>query len=229
LIIVGDEALLSDPTAGVLAGQETASAVFVNAQADERLAAKYGISSPLVALDVTGRTLDALGKASALSTGLGAVAAGLTACATIERLCEAVREELGELGLADDVISCNVALAKAIFAVLPAIQFHLSPPPAAAEVCRLPFEPPFRAAPSIITGGNAQQLHTGSWRVERPVVDFDRCTRCGLCFVACPDGSIALDHEGYPLIDYDHCKGCMICREVCPLEAIGAKREVRSW
>jgi pyruvate ferredoxin oxidoreductase gamma subunit len=229
LIIVGDETLLADPTAGVLAGQETASAVFVNAQADGRLPEKYGISSPLVTLDVTGRTLDALGKASALSAGLGAVAARLAACATIERLREAVREELGEVGLADDVIAHNVVLAEAIFNALPAIKLHVSPSPAAAEVCRLPFEPPFRAAPSIVMAGNAQQLHTGSWRVERPVVDFDRCTRCGLCFVACPDGSIALDHEGYPLIDYDHCKGCMICREVCPLEAIGAKQEVRSW
>ena len=61
------------------------------------------------------------------------------------------------------------------------------------------------------------------------LVDLDRCTRCGLCFVRCPDGAIALDEEGYPVIDYDHCKGCMICRQICPIHGIEVKRETEAW
>jgi 2-oxoacid:acceptor oxidoreductase delta subunit (pyruvate/2-ketoisovalerate family) len=91
------------------------------------------------------------------------------------------------------------------------------------------YEGPVRGAPAILATGNAQQRQTGNWRVTTPLIDRDRCTRCGLCFVQCPDGAIALDAEGYPVIDYDHCKGCMICRQVCPIEAISLEKEVRAW
>ena len=52
---------------------------------------------------------------------------------------------------------------------------------------------PSSPSPSVLHAGNAVARPTGSWRVERPVVDPDICTRCGLCFVRCPDGAIALD------------------------------------
>ncbi len=83
--------------------------------------------------------------------------------------------------------------------------------------------------PCILAAGNAEARPTGSWRVDRPQIDLDRCTRCGLCFWRCPDGAIALDDEGYPVIDYDHCKGCMICWQQCPVDAIEKEREVRAW
>lgn len=229
LIVVADETLLSDPTAGVLAAQEAASAVFVNAETPAGLAEKYHIASPLVTLDVTERTIQALGRASALSAGLAAAAARLIGCIPLEQLGHSVEEELAELGLPGDVIAKNVALAAEVFAALPTIELRSGPAPAAVNLHSIGHEPLLRASPSILAPGNAEQRHTGSWRVERPVIDYDRCTRCGLCFVVCPEGGVAVDHEGYPVIDYDHCKGCMICREVCPLEAIETEKETKSW
>ena len=76
---------------------------------------------------------------------------------------------------------------------------------------------------------NADERLTGSWRLVRPEIDRDLCTRCGLCFVRCPDGAVALDEEGYPVIDYEHCKGCMICERICPIRAIHGEKEVRAW
>jgi 2-oxoacid:acceptor oxidoreductase delta subunit (pyruvate/2-ketoisovalerate family) len=67
------------------------------------------------------------------------------------------------------------------------------------------------------------------WRVERPEIDREICTRCGLCFVGCPEGAISLDGQHYPVIDYDHCKGCMLCAHLCPLQGIIRKKEVRAW
>ncbi len=66
---------------------------------------------------------------------------------------------------------------------------------------------------------------TGSWRVERPVIDMEKCTpakkqkaACHLCWLYCPDGVITKEIE--PQIDLTYCKGCAICAEECPTKAI---------
>lgn len=57
--------------------------------------------------------------------------------------------------------------------------------------------------------------------LERPDVDRARCDTCGLCFVACPEGAMALDGDGFPLIDEARCGGCLACARACPLQALG--------
>jgi 2-oxoacid:acceptor oxidoreductase delta subunit (pyruvate/2-ketoisovalerate family) len=96
-------------------------------------------------------------------------------------------------------------------------------------LARIDYEGVMRGTPSILASGNAAARHTGAWRVQRPVIDPALCSRCGLCFVQCPDGVVSLDAEGYPVIDYDHCKGCLICHRVCPVNAIHEERETRAW
>ncbi|WFO75737.1 4Fe-4S binding protein [Desulfurococcaceae archaeon MEX13E-LK6-19] len=61
---------------------------------------------------------------------------------------------------------------------------------------------------------------TGSWRWMKPVVDVNKCTRCFLCEIYCPDNTIKVDPEKGPTIDYDYCKGCGVCAQVCPSKAI---------
>lgn len=62
---------------------------------------------------------------------------------------------------------------------------------------------------------------TGSWRVFVPVVDRERCNRCGLCAQYCPDAVISRDL----IIDLAYCKGCGICGHECPKKAIAMIRE----
>lgn len=230
LIVVGDETLLADAPAGVFVGQEAATAMFVNSPTAE-LAGLPNISVRPITLNITERTLRLLGKASALSSGLAAAAVRLIGEIPLAQLESAVSSELAELEVGGAAIERNIALAREVFEALPAIDFrHAGEKPAeSAAIHRLEYESPLRAAPTILAPGNAELRKTGDWRVERPVIDYDRCTRCGLCFVACPDAVISLDEHGYPVIDYEHCKGCMICREQCPLEAIGTEKETRSW
>lgn len=68
--------------------------------------------------------------------------------------------------------------------------------------------------------GSTKRVRTGDWRTEVPVIDFDRCTHCMICWVDCPDASFEVAETKLIGIDLDHCKGCGICAEVCPVHCI---------
>jgi len=70
----------------------------------------------------------------------------------------------------------------------------------------------------ILTAVNA------GWRTFKPVIDQDKCIRCLLCWVYCPEGVIGKENEKLE-IDYDYCKGCGICAHECPQKAIDMVRE----
>jgi pyruvate ferredoxin oxidoreductase delta subunit len=67
---------------------------------------------------------------------------------------------------------------------------------------------------------------TWAWRVFKPVIDEDTCTRCFTCVDYCPDGIIARTDEG-PVIDYNLCKGCGVCAKECLFNAINMEREMK--
>jgi len=74
---------------------------------------------------------------------------------------------------------------------------------------------------NIVTeAGNAALRRTGDWRSERPIMDKERCNKCGLCWLYCPDAAMKLLEDGYYEPDLFHCKGCGICAKVCAREAI---------
>jgi pyruvate ferredoxin oxidoreductase delta subunit len=64
------------------------------------------------------------------------------------------------------------------------------------------------------------EYKTGDWKVFMPKIDTSKCTKCGLCWMYCPDSAIIWDGEGYPEPNYDYCKGCGICANECPVKAI---------
>lgn len=67
------------------------------------------------------------------------------------------------------------------------------------------------------------QRYTGSWSTFKPSIDSEKCTKCGLCIIYCPDAVIEMTDEG-PEADYDFCKGCGICANECPVSAITMER-----
>ena len=60
-------------------------------------------------------------------------------------------------------------------------------------------------------------------RTHRPVLNKDKCSRCGLCWIYCPEGCIARGEVF--TVDYDFCKGCGVCATECPKESITMVRE----
>lgn len=70
----------------------------------------------------------------------------------------------------------------------------------------------------ILEAGNAEEYSTGGWRSLRPVIDFEKCTHCMLCWFFCPDSSILVRQGKVVGVALEHCKGCGICEAVCPVK-----------
>ena len=77
---------------------------------------------------------------------------------------------------------------------------------------------------AIITEpGSSARYETGSWRAFKPVIDANKCTACGICWLYCPEPAII---KGKPhAVDYRYCKGCGICANECPFKAISMVAE----
>ena len=56
-----------------------------------------------------------------------------------------------------------------------------------------------------------------STRTMRPVIHFDKCTKCTLCWVACPDTCFDVTPDGYYDANMDACCGCGVCEAICPV------------
>ncbi|MHB8117168.1 MAG: 4Fe-4S binding protein [Methanothrix sp.] len=98
-------------------------------------------------------------------------------------------------------------------------------------------------AGSLVDPCSTRMTKTGAWRTFVPVVDHEKCIKCSLCEIYCPEGCIhqvdskdvdALAMLGYPadkqsslpkdgiifVPDLDYCKGCSVCANECPRMAI---------
>ena len=82
--------------------------------------------------------------------------------------------------------------------------------------------------PTTISTRTTEGNETGDWRYRRPVLDINKCNRCGLCWMYCPDTAIrpSSDRKSYELV-YKYCKGCGICAVECPKGAISLENEER--
>ncbi len=78
----------------------------------------------------------------------------------------------------------------------------------------------------VTTPGSSSVRRTGDWRTERPILDKEKCIKCGLCWLHCPDAAITALDDGYFEPDLYHCKGCGICAAICPKKAITMLEEV---
>jgi len=68
--------------------------------------------------------------------------------------------------------------------------------------------------------GSASQYESGTWRSQRPIFDFNRCIKCGMCQLFCPEGCVEQNADGYFEANLFYCKGCGICARECWPRAI---------
>ncbi|WP_435538946.1 ferredoxin-type protein NapF [Azospirillum sp. ST 5-10] len=66
------------------------------------------------------------------------------------------------------------------------------------------------------------------WAAETAVQE--RCTRCGACAAACPEGILAAGDGGFPTVDFRHgeCTFCAACADACPAGVFG-DRAAAPW
>lgn len=67
-----------------------------------------------------------------------------------------------------------------------------------------------------------------NWIMPSPVIDAEKCTRCGTCVKICPVTPKAINwHDGdqkkAPSYHYNDCIRCYCCQETCPAEAISVR------
>jgi pyruvate ferredoxin oxidoreductase delta subunit len=54
-------------------------------------------------------------------------------------------------------------------------------------------------------------------RSMRPVVDFEKCIKCTLCWLQCPDSCFDVMPDGMYDANMEACCGCGVCEAVCPV------------
>ncbi len=81
-----------------------------------------------------------------------------------------------------------------------------------------PYPDPVTGQPAGFRPARSTQLKKATTRSFRPVVNFETCTKCTLCWLNCPDGSFDVTADGTYEANLDACCGCGICEAVCPVE-----------
>jgi pyruvate ferredoxin oxidoreductase gamma subunit len=230
-VVIADDTLLTDPGAQPLAGCDRQGTVLLNAVPDTAaLLPLQSYEGRLVVVDFTSLVLTHTTTLAALSTALGVAAAYLVGL-TLETSLAGLEEELRSADLSPSQRQANAQLAEAAYARMhtwpPVQQRTGAEPMPLTPLVDVPFAPPTQTAPSIYAIANSPERHTGSWRQYRPVLQRERCSRCWVCFVRCPDAAITLDPEDYPVVDYAVCKGCLLCVHDCPTHAFNVVKEGR--
>lgn len=166
------------------------------------------------------------------SPGTLCAASSAALCGVITRECleEAILQELASLDRPG--IEENTAAGLDIFDRMTALHKVISESEdtsteqlMTAAWTGLKLKDTWQSVPAVHRGRTAALNRTGSWRTERPLIDYNACSGCMLCALYCPDSVISAGTGGRPVIDYDHCKGCMVCSCACPVHAISRTPE----
>lgn len=78
----------------------------------------------------------------------------------------------------------------------------------------------------VTEAGSAKRYRTGDWRSQNPVWDHEKCIKCGICSLFCPEGCIEQNEKGYFEANLYYCKGCGICARECWTQAITMVEEI---
>ncbi len=223
LVGVMDESLIDDPLARPIEGARSGAVVIVNTTkpASEVRTGRDDIK--VVALDLTGKVLRAVGK-PILSAVMAAALARVISISESSML-GAVESELKELGVQESLVSKNLEAAREVYNQLEPMALETREVEAGLQMATLETIVRGGGFEDVTSVGNSARRRTGDWRIFRPVIDYAKCTTCMVCYAYCPESAMVMNSAGKVEVDYDNCKGCMICMNECPTKAISGERE----
>lgn len=226
LVVVSDESLLIAIPEILIEGTTSRSMILINSSGNvSEWKEKHNVEPVIVYLPSDHNADDIESAVHLVSTSCAAAAAGLTGVVSWANVEKAIRDEHSSL----PEYTLNENIKAALFAYNGVKPYPRIVPqddngvPASAENpqwIKMQSEHSGISSPSIHHSKTSVKNITGSWRVFRPEIKEDLCSRCSLCIGYCPDNAIKMKEDGFPEIDYDHCKGCLICSSVCPKHAI---------
>jgi pyruvate ferredoxin oxidoreductase gamma subunit len=231
LVVVADETLVPMPAAGVLFGLSPRTVLFINTTVSaHEWRRRLAFAGPSIAAPL-GEAAETSADAAFIGVACAGAAARLLGVVGREALERSVREEVAKFSPRAADKSMERALA-AYDAMAERAGIVTQGKAASAADHRRPdwIDVPAvdvsLAAPDITRPATSKLTNTGTWRIQRPVIDYALCNRCSwICATLCPDSAIDVAADRTPRIDYDHCKGCMVCVAICPSHAIRAERE----
>ncbi|HLH69386.1 MAG TPA: 4Fe-4S dicluster-binding protein [Candidatus Dormibacteraeota bacterium] len=105
-----------------------------------------------------------------------------------------------------------------------AVQVHPVPAGVGAEDTYRPIDKPGwtemregLVVPAVKVGANNELFKKFTTRTARPLVKFDACVKCQICYTVCPDECFVPTPAGHYDVNYEHCCGCGICAQTCPV------------
>ncbi len=221
LVVIAEDSLLDISIDNPLQDVSENTVVLINSSLDKpELVSKYNIKNPLILFDLTKFVPDIIAKPV-----LG-VALAASACKVLDLNFELVRQsiikELINIQVSKEEITKSIDLAKEVYDAIEPIAIAAPTKLGIKEfgIFELKYHKPAVSTCSITAIGNSVLRSRGQWSNYKPIIDYDKCTKCMICYVYCPDSAYTIDSQGYPIVDYDACKGCNICQTECPVKVI---------
>lgn len=201
-LIIQDKTLLSLPA--TFAGTDESTIAFVNA---DKIEEKINFKGTVFVSDITKLAVEILGR-PIFNTAMLGFFAGVTKLVSLESLEKAVKKIFPP-----KLQEPNMKLIGEAYKTAP----------------KDPVKYGYKAAGGkndkkekieySVKAGSTMKNETGSWRLNDPVVDNDKCINCGNCIRTCPENCIYKKEKGV-MPDLEYCKGCGLCANVCPVAAI---------
>lgn len=225
LVVIADDSLLDSSVDNPLQTVIDSTVIMINSSKDpSEIRTRHKINNVLVVSDLTKLTQDITHK-SILGVAVTSATCKLLGfeLGVVERSLES---ELKEIGIHQEDISRNIELAKSCFNQTLCTKIETI---TKIKIKESPIIDPIYHHPQISTctitaTGNSRLRDRGAWSNFKPVIDYDGCTKCMICYVYCPDSAFTIDTKGFPVVDYDACKGCNICKTECPPKVISLVR-----
>lgn len=221
LVVIADDSLLDSLVDNPLQTVADSTVIMINSSKDQtKIRERYRINNVLVISDLTKRTQDITHKSI-----LGVAVASAT-CKLLgfefKEVEKSLKSELKEIGIHTEEIPQNIELARSCFNQTSDVKIETI---TSSKIKESPIVNPTYHHPQISTctitaTGNSILRERGAWSNFKPVIDYDGCTKCMICYVYCPDSAFTIDVKGFPVVDYEACKGCNICKTECPPKVI---------